>query len=132
MHTTKIRHQFYLPDGLSAKLDALARKPGASKTSILSDALTAWIERNGAAEMDAKFGPRLDRLTHGQGQASDKLDSLIETLGAFIQYQINLTAHQPAFDDATRQLGLARYKSFVDTVGRRLAKRQLTSADRIA
>lgn len=123
MQTIKTRHQFYLNDALSAKLEALARKPGASKTSILSDALAAWIERNGAAELDAKFGPRLDRLTREQGKADGKLDTLIETLGALIEYQMNLTAHQPAFDEATRHLGRQRYNQLVEYVGRKLAKR---------
>lgn len=124
MQTTKTRHQFYLTHALSEKLDALARKPGASKSSILSDALAAWIEWNGAAELDARFGPRLDRLTRAQVTADNKLDTLIETLGALVQYQINLTAHQPAFDDVTRKLGRERYAQFVEHVGQRLAKRQ--------
>src|SRR3546814_19098060 len=39
MKTFKTRHQFYLPDDLSAKLDALTASPGTSKTQILTDAL---------------------------------------------------------------------------------------------
>jgi hypothetical protein len=124
MQTTKTRHQFYLTDALSEKLEALARKPGASKSSILSDALSAWIEWNGAAELDAKFGPRLDRLTRSLGAADGKLDTLVETLGALIEYQMNLTAHQPTFDDETRHLGRQRYNQLIEYVGRKLAKRQ--------
>lgn len=41
MQTRKTRHQFYLPDELSARLDAMAAQPGSSKTAILTDALTA-------------------------------------------------------------------------------------------
>src|SRR3546814_15811649 len=61
MKTFKTRHQFYLPDDLSAKLDALTASPGTSKTQILTDALNAWLERKGATELDQRFGPRLDR-----------------------------------------------------------------------
>lgn len=39
MKTRKIRHQFYLPDDLSARLDAMAAEPGSSKTAILTEAL---------------------------------------------------------------------------------------------
>jgi hypothetical protein len=32
-----------------------------------------------------------------------------------------MVAHQPPFDDETKQLGLKRYQAFIDLVGRRLA-----------
>lgn len=59
MKTFKTRHQFYLPDDLSAKLDALTANPGTSKTQILTDALNAWLDRKGAQELDQRFGPGL-------------------------------------------------------------------------
>ena len=124
MRTTKTRHQFYLPDTLSAKLDALAAAPGGSKTAILTDALTAWFDRGAAAEVDHRFGPRFDRLGRVQSRAEDKIDIVTETLAAFIQHQMTLVAHQPPFDPATRQLGLDRYGAFVAVVGRRLAQRK--------
>ena len=58
MQTSKTRHQFYLPDDLSAKLDAMAARPGSSKTAILTDALTAWFDRRAANELDQRFGIR--------------------------------------------------------------------------
>jgi hypothetical protein len=122
MQTSKIRHQFYLPGALSAKLDALATRPGTSKTSILSDALTAWMERAGAQEIDECFGPRFDRLSRSVERAEYKLDLVIETLGLFVQHQLTITAHQPAFDRETGQLGLERYRQFSDQVGRKLAE----------
>jgi len=61
--TFKTRHQFYLPDDLSEKLEALANEPGSSKTAILTDAFRVWLERRGATELDERFGLRLDRLS---------------------------------------------------------------------
>lgn len=122
MQTSKIRHQFYLPDDLSAKLDALATRLGTSKTSILSDALTAWFDRAGAQEIDERFGPRFNRLSRSIERTEQKLDLLIETLGLFVQHQLTITAHQPAFDRETGQLGLERYRQFSDQVGRKLAE----------
>ena len=61
MQTSKTRHQFYLPDEISAKLDAMAAQPGSSKTAILTDALTAWFDRRAGHELDQRFGARLDR-----------------------------------------------------------------------
>ncbi|RZM33185.1 MAG: CopG family transcriptional regulator [Sphingomonas sp.] len=125
MRTTKIRHQFYLPDVLSTKLDALAGGSGGSKTAILTDALTAWFERGAAAEVDQHFGPRFDRLAKVQARVEDKIDILSETLAVFIRHQVTLTAHQPPLDAATRQLGNARYEALLDTIARQLKSRRL-------
>ena len=132
MRTRKTRHQFYLPDALSAKLDTLAMEPGASKTSILSDALTAWIERSGAQELDGRFGPRLDRMTRTTERIEEKLDVLNEAFGLFVLHQLTLTAHQPSFDQETSKLGRERYDGFVNQAGRMLARRRvLSTADTI-
>jgi len=120
--TFKTRHQFYLPDDLSEKLEALAARPGSSKTAIMTDAFRAWLDRRGATELDDRFGVRLDRLSRADEQLSRKLDFVAEALGTFVQHQLTLVAHQPPFDTETGQLGLKRYRSFVEMVGRRLAK----------
>lgn len=120
MKTSKSRHQFYLSDALSKKLEQLAARPGASKTAIMGDALTSWFEREGAQEIDARFGPRLDRQHRTAARTERKLDALTELLGVFIQYQMTLTAHQPSFDTETSKLGRERYTQMFDYVERRL------------
>jgi hypothetical protein len=122
MKTFKTRHQFYLPDDLSEKLEALAAEPGSSKTAILTDAFRAWLERRGATEVDERFGVRLDRLSRADEQLGRKLDFIAEALGTFVQHQLTLVAHQPPFDTETGQLGLQRYRAFVEAVGRRIAR----------
>ncbi len=122
MKTFKTRHQFYLPENLSEKLEALAAEPGSSKTAILTDAFRAWLERRGATELDERFGVRLDRLSRADEQLGRKLDFVAEALGTFVQHQLTMTAHQPPFEPETGQLGLQRYRAFVETVGRRLAR----------
>ncbi|MEC3912815.1 hypothetical protein U5A82_20785 [Sphingobium sp. CR2-8] len=70
-----------LSDGLSKMLEALTAAPVASKTSILTNALTAWLERKAGLELDQRFGSRLD------WQAGErKVDALTEMLGLFIQH----------------------------------------------
>lgn len=121
MRTTKTRHQFYLPDALSEKLDALAFKPGTSKTAILTDALTAWIERAGHKELDERFGPRLDRQSRIAERVERKVDALTELVGVFVQHQLTLVAHQPTFDPETGRLGRERYGQLINLVERRMA-----------
>ncbi len=122
MQTRKTRHQFYLPDELSTKLDAMAAQPGSSKTAILTDALTAWFERRAGHELDQRFGTRLDRQNRIADRTEQKLDYLTEALGLFIRHQLTLTAHQPAFDAETNRLGRLRYDEFTKVVGRMLAR----------
>lgn len=122
MKTFKTRHQFYLPDDLSEKLEALSAEPGASKTAILSEAFRAWLERRAGNELDERFGIRLDRFSRAHERLESKLDFVAEALGTFVQHQLTLVAHQPPFEPETSQLGLQRYRAFVEMVGRRLAR----------
>lgn len=122
--TFKTRHQFYLPDALSEQLEALSAKPGASKTSILTEALATLIERRAGHELDERFGLRLDRLSRGQERVERKVDIIGEALGLFVQFQLTQAAHQPLPDRETGLLGLERYRRFIDQVGRRLAGKQ--------
>jgi hypothetical protein len=127
MKTFKERHQFYLPNDLSEKLEAMAKEPGSSKTAILTDALRAWFERRAANELDERFGIRLDRIGQANGRLERKLEFVAEALGTFVQHQLTLLAHQPPFDQETAQLGLKRYRAFVEMVGRRLARPEQSS-----
>jgi hypothetical protein len=127
MKTFKERHQFYLPDDLSEKLQAMAKEPGSSKTAILTDALRAWFERRAANELDERFGLRLDRINQANERLERKVEFVAEALGTFVQHQLTLLAHQPPFDQETGQLGLKRYRAFVEMVGRRLARPEQSS-----
>lgn len=122
MKTRKSRHQFFLPEPLSEQLEALAAKPGASKTAIMTEAFTAWLDRRAAHELDDRFGVRLDRHSRSADRMERKLNFLAETLGLFVRHQLTLTAHQPAFDVETQQVGQLRYDAFVKLVGRLAAR----------
>lgn len=117
MQTRKTRHQFYLPDHLSARLDALALEPGMSKTTILSDALGAWFEGREAEREEKQFGKALDRQVRAVERMQGQLDYLTEVLGLFVRHQLTLTAHHPALDQETQRLGQLRYERFVRMAG---------------
>lgn len=122
MTTRKQRHHVYLPDDLSAALDALGRGPGTSKSAVVAAALQAWLDRRAASALDDRFAIRLDRLSRGQDSLGQKLDFITEALGTFVQHQLTLVAHQPAFTPEAASLGQQRYRLFVDAVGRKLAR----------
>src|SRR3546814_5637866 len=63
MKSNRVRYQLFLPEELSHRFEALAAAPGASKSAILTDALTAWLNRQAASELENRFHQPLDRMS---------------------------------------------------------------------
>lgn len=120
----RIRHQFYLSEALSERLEALAARPGVSKSSILVDALEAWLNRRGASELDDRFGLRLDRLTRAIDKVGRDGEILLETVGLFVRYELAIHPPLAENDHAGRALARERFNAFVQQVGRQIAAGQ--------
>ena len=117
----KIRHQLFLPRPLSDRLEALAAKPGATKSAILVDALTAWLNRRGASELEDRFSIRLDRMTRSIGRVEADTHVILETLALFIRFELAIQTPLAENDQAGRALGAKRFEAFVTQVGRHVA-----------
>jgi predicted transcriptional regulator len=117
----KVRHQLFLTKPLSDRLEALAAKPGASKSAILADAVTAWLNRRGASELDDRFGLRLDRMTTALGRIERDEHILLETLALFVRYELAIHAPLAENDQAGRAIARERFEAFVAQVGRQIA-----------
>ncbi|GLS33451.1 Ribbon-helix-helix protein, copG family [Mesorhizobium albiziae] len=117
----KPRHHLYLDDDLTAQLEALAAKPGSSKSAIVADALRAWLARRGAREIDDVLKMRLDRFNAQLNRIERDNQVLLETLALFIRYQLTVTAPLPEPDQAARAVGRDRFHAFIDQVGRQIA-----------
>lgn len=117
----KIRHQLFLPKPLSDRLEALAAKPGASKSAILADAVEAWLTRRGMSELDDRFGLRLDRMTTALGRIERDGQVLLETLALFVRYELAIHAPLAENDQAGRAVARQRFEAFVAQVGRQMA-----------
>ena len=122
----KIRHQLFLPGDVSERLEMLARKPGVTKSAILADAVTAWLDRKGRSALDDRFGQRLDRI-------ADLLDRLVrdshielETLALFIRYELTINPPLAESDQAGRAAGAKRFEAFLSQVARKIAAGQRT------
>ena len=121
MKRNKVRHQLFLDADVSEKLEALAAKPGASKSAILADAIIAWLNRRGSHELDERFGLRLNRISAQLNRIERDGQVLLETLALFVRYQLTVTAPLPEPDSAARAVGRDRFQAFVDQVGRQIA-----------
>ena len=118
----KPRLHVYLDDELNDRLDALAAKPGASKSAIVSDALKHFLARGAAAEIDAVLKVRLDKVARHLARIERDQQVVLETLALFIRFQLMVTAPLPDGDQpAAKALGTERFNTFVEQVGRRIA-----------
>jgi hypothetical protein len=117
----KIRHQLFLPKSVSDRLETLAAKPGASKSAILADAVTAWLNRRGTSELDDRFGVRLDRLTAAIARIERDGHIQLETLALFVRYELAIHAPLAENDHAGRAIAAKRFEAFVTKVGRQIA-----------
>ena len=117
----KPRHTLYLDDDLSAQLEALAAKPGSSKSAIVADSLRQYLTRRGAHELDEALKIRLDRQSRQLDRLERDLLVLLESLALFVRYQLTVNAHLPEPDRPARAIGQDRFQKFIDQVGRQIA-----------
>lgn len=117
----RVRYQLFLPKPLSERLEALAAKPGATKSAILTDAVTAWLNRRAASELDDRFGLRLDRLSTALARIERDGQVVLETLALFIRFELSIQAPLAENDQAGRAIGRDRFEAFVTQVGRQIA-----------
>lgn len=122
----KVRHQLFLPKPLSDRLEALAAKPGATKSAILTDAVTAWLNRRGASELEDRFAIRLDRMTQAIGRVDRDTQVILETLALFIRFELSIQVPLAENDHAGRALAAKRFEAFVTQVGRHVASGRRT------
>ena len=123
-------HHLYLDDELIAKLDALASKPGSSKSAIVSDALRGYLARRGAKELDDLLKVRLDRVTTQLGRMERDIQILLESLALFVRYEFTVTAPLPEGEQAAaRAVAQDRYQAFIEQIGRRVAAGRTISHD---
>lgn len=117
----KVRHQLFLPRRTSDRLEALAAQPGASKSAILADAVTAWLDRRGRSELEDRFGIRLDRMTDLLDRLERDSHIQLETLALFIRYELAINPPLAENDTAGRAAAAKRFEAFLAQVARQIA-----------
>lgn len=122
----KARQNLYLDQQLSEALDALARKPGATKSGIVNEAVAAYIARRGSKEVEDLLKVRLDRMSREMQRIARDLEILLESHALFVRYQLMVTAPLPEGDKAARAVGRERFEAFVAQVGRQIGSGKRT------
>lgn len=123
----KPRHHLYLDDELTAELEHLASKPGASKSAIVTAALRQYIRGGGEDQRDEALRNRLDRLSRQIGKLASDVDLIIQSQSQHVWLHLLLTAHVPGPDEAERRTALQRYEKYTKSVADALAKQKLSA-----
>lgn len=126
MRKAQVRYQLFLTPKLAERLEALAVKPGVTKSAILVDALTAWINAAGASEVEERFGVRLDRISNQLARIERDGQILIEAFALFVHYQLTVCPPIPEGDVAARASGRGRFNAYVTEVGKAMASGKRT------
>jgi hypothetical protein len=126
----KPRHHLYFDEDITEQLEALAAKPGASKSAIVSDALRGYFARRGAGEIESLVKMPLDRVNARLGRLERDIQILMETQAIFIRYEFMMTPPLPQAQQASaRALARDRYQALIEQVGRRITEGRTISSD---
>ena len=124
----KPRHHLYFDEALTAELEALAARPGASKSAIVADALRAYLKRRGSRELDDMLKLRLDRISNETAKLRRDIDVLLESFALFVRWQLTVQAPLPEGDVVARAIGRERFEAFITEVGRKIGTGRRTFA----
>lgn len=124
--TNKVRYQLFLPEPLSARLVEEANRPGVTKSDILVQALTFWLDRRGTHKLDDRFGRRLDRIAELLERLLRDSHIELETLALFIRYELAINPPLAENDAAGRAAASLRFDAFLSQVAREVGRGKRT------
>ena len=121
----KARMNVYFEPGLLQKVEDLAARKNLTKSLIIEAAVASFLSPDADDRREAAFTRRLDRLTRQVERLERDLTISAEALALFVRFWLTVTPPLPeSAQAAAKAKGTERYREFVDTLGRRLAKGQ--------
>lgn len=121
----KARLSVYLDPEMMTQLSQLADQKRQPKSLVAEAAITSFLTPDDADRREAAVARRLDRLTRQGERLERDLWIAAETLALFIRFWLTVTPPLPESAQAVAQAkGRERFDSFLETLGRRLAKGQ--------
>jgi hypothetical protein len=121
----KARLSVYLDPDMMTQLSDLADQKQQPKSLIAEAAITSFLTPDDADRREAAVTRRLDRLSRQGERVERDLWIAAETLALFIRFWLTVTPPLPESAQAAAQAkGRERFESFLETLGRRLARGQ--------
>jgi hypothetical protein len=121
----KQRLSVYLDADMMERLEKLATKERTAKSAIAEAAVISFLTADDADRWEAALTRRLDRLNRSVERIERDLEFSVEALALYIRAWLTATPPLPLGAEAAAQAkGKERYQSFIEALGRRLAKGQ--------
>lgn len=121
-----VRYELVLPRPLSERFEALASGPDSSKSAIVVEALTAFLDCKHDAEIELHFAQRLDQLSNQLGRVERNGNAALQSLSEFIHELLAVSPPIPEGDEAAHAVGFDRFAAFVERVDQQVASRCIT------
>ena len=119
----KARLSVYLDPDMMVQLAELADRKQQPKSLIAEAAIISFLTPDDADRREAMLTRRLDLLTRQGERLERDLSVVAETFALFIRFWLTVTPPLPQSAQAAAQAtGRERFESFLETLGRRLAK----------
>ena len=121
----KARMNVYFEPDLLQKVEDLAARKNLTKSLIIEAAVASFLSPDADDRREAAFTRRLDRLSRQVERLERDLTISAEALALFVRFWLTVTPPMPeSAQAAAKAKGTERYREFVDTLGRRMAKGQ--------
>src|SRR6201991_1159751 len=128
----RTKHTFRLPPELARQLADYAGRKRVHQAFVVETALASFLSPDNSERMEAALGKRLDRLTRQVERLERHVTISNEALALFVRFWLTATPPLPdTAQPAAQAKGRERYESYVEALGRRLAKGQ-TLADEVS
>ena len=121
MKTFKTRHQLFLTEPLSKRLEIIARNSGRARSEILVEALEAWFERREAPTSSEAILARMTRIERSMDRLRHSVDLLWEGMSRLIKGHMLTAADLPPPTDAARAMAAKAHANFINDIATRLA-----------
>lgn len=119
----KLRLSVYLDPGLMRSLADFAARRDQSRSLVAEAAIASFLSPDSEERREAIIAKRLDGIDRRMQRLERDTGIAIETMALFVRFWLGSTPPLPeATQAATRAKTGERYDSFLDALGRRLAK----------
>ena len=119
----KERLSVYLDAHVMRSLIDYADRRGKSKSLVAEAAIGSFLSPDAAERQEATLARRLDRLVRQTERLERDVGIAVETLALFVRFWLMATPALPEqAQAAARAKGAERYHTFIEALGRRIAK----------
>ncbi len=118
----KPRIAAYVTADVARRLDLAAKRPGATKSDIITEALDRFLDPARDKQLAAMVLNGQRELSRDFRRMAREHAVVAETLALFVRYVLTVTPPLPRSDqESARLIGRQRYEVFVVEVGKRVA-----------